>query len=117
MCHVYDGNREIGFCIFYSHCNEVCNAFTDLMHIQVNIPNPSNVCFGLDDLAGWTFFDLSVIYDEYQNDAGTVLEANFVSLVLSFSNFLYNSIGKFLMELFFVHVYSTILRSITTVSF
>nr|CAD1844738.1 unnamed protein product [Ananas comosus var. bracteatus] len=41
---------------------------------KVKIPNAANVCYGFDDSAGWTFFDLSSIYDDYDNEAATVLE-------------------------------------------
>nr|CAD1844793.1 unnamed protein product [Ananas comosus var. bracteatus] len=41
---------------------------------KVKIPNAANVCYGFDDSAGWTFFDLTSIYDDYDNEAATVLE-------------------------------------------
>ncbi|BAY61303.1 hypothetical protein NIES22_13680 [Calothrix brevissima NIES-22] len=44
---------------------------------KVNIPRPSNACFGFDDTTGWTFFDLNALHDEYQNESGTVIEADF----------------------------------------
>ncbi|OVA15939.1 Amine oxidase [Macleaya cordata] len=44
---------------------------------KVNIPKASNVCFGFDDLSGWTFFDLNTIHDEYKDEPATVLQADF----------------------------------------
>ncbi|MBD2201132.1 FAD-dependent oxidoreductase [Calothrix sp. FACHB-1219] len=44
---------------------------------KVNIPRPSNACFGFDDTTGWTFFDLNALHDEYKNESGTVIEADF----------------------------------------
>ncbi|KAK9112616.1 hypothetical protein Scep_020135 [Stephania cephalantha] len=44
---------------------------------KVRIPNAINACFGFDDLSGWAFFDLNTIYDEFKDDSGTVVEANF----------------------------------------
>jgi uncharacterized protein with NAD-binding domain and iron-sulfur cluster len=44
---------------------------------QINIPRPSNACFGFDDTTGWTFFDLNALHDEYKNESGTVIEADF----------------------------------------
>jgi hypothetical protein len=41
---------------------------------------PSNACFGFDTTTGWTFFDLNTLHDEYKNETGTVVEADFVSL-------------------------------------
>ncbi|MCC5636807.1 FAD-dependent oxidoreductase [Nostoc sp. CHAB 5844] len=44
---------------------------------KINIPRPSNACFGFDATTGWTFFDLNALHDEYQNEPGTVIEADF----------------------------------------
>jgi uncharacterized protein with NAD-binding domain and iron-sulfur cluster len=44
---------------------------------KVVIPRASNACFGFDDTTGWTFFDLNALHDEYQNEPGTVIEADF----------------------------------------
>jgi uncharacterized protein with NAD-binding domain and iron-sulfur cluster len=44
---------------------------------KINIPRPSNACFGFDATTGWTFFDLNALHDEYKNDPGTVIEADF----------------------------------------
>ncbi|WP_374939431.1 FAD-dependent oxidoreductase [Tolypothrix sp. FACHB-123] len=44
---------------------------------KLNIPRPSNACFGFDDTTGWTFFDLNALHDEYKNESGTVIEADF----------------------------------------
>lgn len=48
------------------------------MNVQVSIPNASNVSSRFDDSSGWTFFDLSMIYDEHNDDSGTVVQADFV---------------------------------------
>jgi uncharacterized protein with NAD-binding domain and iron-sulfur cluster len=44
---------------------------------KVNIPLPSNACFGFDATTGWTFFDLNALHDEYKGELGTVVEADF----------------------------------------
>jgi uncharacterized protein with NAD-binding domain and iron-sulfur cluster len=44
---------------------------------QVHIPMPSNACFGFDSTTGWTFFDLNSLHDEYRDELGTVVEADF----------------------------------------
>ncbi|KAL0914027.1 hypothetical protein M5K25_017524 [Dendrobium thyrsiflorum] len=44
---------------------------------KVKIRRESNVCFGYDNSTGWTFFDLNSIFDEYQDEPLTVLEAEF----------------------------------------
>eukprot|EP00252_Welwitschia_mirabilis_P026450 TRINITY_DN8691_c0_g1_i1.p1 TRINITY_DN8691_c0_g1~~TRINITY_DN8691_c0_g1_i1.p1 ORF type:complete len:552 (-),score=99.64 TRINITY_DN8691_c0_g1_i1:425-2080(-) len=44
---------------------------------KVTIPKPSNACFGFDDSTGWTFFDLNALHDEYKDEPGTVVEADF----------------------------------------
>ena len=44
---------------------------------KINIPLPSNACFGFDETTGWTFFDLNAIHDEYRNEPGTVVEVDF----------------------------------------
>ncbi|MDZ7957382.1 MAG: FAD-dependent oxidoreductase [Aulosira sp. DedQUE10] len=44
---------------------------------KIDIPRPSNACFGFDATTGWTFFDLNAIHDEYKNEPGTVIEADF----------------------------------------
>ncbi|KAJ7513577.1 hypothetical protein O6H91_23G005300 [Diphasiastrum complanatum] len=44
---------------------------------KVSIPRPSNACFGFDSSTGWTFFDLNALHDEYQDEQGTVVEADF----------------------------------------
>jgi len=40
---------------------------------------PSNACFGFDTTTGWTFFNLNELHDEYKDEPGTVVEADFVS--------------------------------------
>jgi len=44
---------------------------------KIDIPRPSNACFGFDTATGWTFFDLNALHDEYQDEPGTVIEADF----------------------------------------
>ncbi len=44
---------------------------------KIEIPLPSNACFGFDVTTGWTFFDLNDLHDEYQNEPNTVIEADF----------------------------------------
>ena len=44
---------------------------------KIDIPRPSNACFGFDATTGWTFFDLNALHDEYRNEPGTVIEADF----------------------------------------
>ncbi|MEL7246062.1 MAG: FAD-dependent oxidoreductase [Cyanobacteria bacterium J06573_2] len=44
---------------------------------KINIPRPSNACFGFDKTTGWTFFDLNTLHDEYRDEPGTVVEVDF----------------------------------------
>ncbi|MBC8123789.1 MAG: FAD-dependent oxidoreductase [Gemmatimonadaceae bacterium] len=44
---------------------------------KIDIPHPSNACFGFDVTTGWTFFDLNTLHDEYRDEPGTVIEADF----------------------------------------
>ncbi len=44
---------------------------------QINIPLPSNACFGFDPTTGWTFFNLNDLHDEYRDEPNTVIEADF----------------------------------------
>jgi uncharacterized protein with NAD-binding domain and iron-sulfur cluster len=44
---------------------------------KINIPLPSNACFGFDATTGWTFFDLNSLQDEYKDESGSVVEADF----------------------------------------
>jgi uncharacterized protein with NAD-binding domain and iron-sulfur cluster len=44
---------------------------------HVTVPFPSNACFGFDAATGWTFFDLNVLHDEYHEESGSVIEADF----------------------------------------
>ncbi len=55
---------------------------------QVNVPLPSNACFGFDPTTGWTFFDLNTLHDEYKEETGSVIEADFyhANQLLSLSN-------------------------------
>ncbi len=44
---------------------------------KIDIPLPSNACFGFHQTTGWTFFDLNALQDEYKNEPGTVVEADY----------------------------------------
>ena len=44
---------------------------------KVSIRHPSNACFGFDATTGWTFFDLNALQDEYRDEPGSVIEADF----------------------------------------
>eukprot|EP00850_Spirogloea_muscicola_P017144 SM000144S00692 [mRNA] locus=s144:355887:359851:+ [translate_table: standard] len=44
---------------------------------KVDIPRPSNACFGFDTTTGWTFFDLNSLHDEYRDEPASVVEADF----------------------------------------
>jgi uncharacterized protein with NAD-binding domain and iron-sulfur cluster len=43
----------------------------------IPVPRASNACFGFDATTGWTFFDLNALHDEYRDEPGTVIEADF----------------------------------------
>jgi uncharacterized protein with NAD-binding domain and iron-sulfur cluster len=44
---------------------------------KIGIRHPSNACFGFDPTTGWTFFDLNALHDEYRDEPGSVIEADF----------------------------------------
>ncbi|OUC13202.1 MAG: amine oxidase [Alkalinema sp. CACIAM 70d] len=44
---------------------------------KIPVPLPSNACFGFTPTTGWTFFDLNALHDEFQDEPGTVIEADF----------------------------------------
>lgn len=44
---------------------------------KISIRHPSNACFGFDPTTGWTFFDLNALHDEYRDELGSVIEADF----------------------------------------
>lgn len=44
---------------------------------KIPVPLPSNACFGFDNTTGWTFFDLNALHDEWKNEPGSVIEADF----------------------------------------
>ncbi len=44
---------------------------------KINIPRPSNACFGFQPTTGWTFFDLNTLHDEFRDEPGTVVETDF----------------------------------------
>ncbi|NET09326.1 MAG: NAD(P)-binding protein [Merismopedia sp. SIO2A8] len=43
----------------------------------VQVPLPSNACFGFDNTTGWTFFDLNALHDEWRDAEGSVIEVDF----------------------------------------
>ena len=44
---------------------------------KIDVPRASNACFGFDNTTGWTFFDLNALHDEFKEERGTVIEADF----------------------------------------
>lgn len=44
---------------------------------KIDIPRPSNACFGFHPTTGWTFFDLNALHDEYRNEPGSVVEVDY----------------------------------------
>ena len=44
---------------------------------RIDIPLPSNACFGFHQTTGWTFFDLNYLQDEYRNEPGSVVEVDY----------------------------------------
>lgn len=44
---------------------------------KIDIPLPSNACFGFHQTTGWTFFDLNTLHDEYNSEPGTVVEVDY----------------------------------------
>ena len=44
---------------------------------KIDIPLPSNACFGFHQTTGWTFFDLNALHDEYKSESGTVVEVDY----------------------------------------
>ena len=44
---------------------------------KIDIPLPSNACFGFHQTTGWTFFDLNALHDEYKDESGTVVEVDY----------------------------------------
>lgn len=44
---------------------------------KITVPLPSNACFGFHPTTGWTFFDLNALHDEYRDEPGSVVEADF----------------------------------------
>ncbi len=44
---------------------------------KVQIPLPSNACFGFHPTTGWTFFDLNALQDEYRDAPGSVIEVDY----------------------------------------
>lgn len=68
----------------YKEFRDICNlGAVDVLATRlwfdrkIDIPRPSNACFGFDPTTGWTFFDLNALHDEYKNEPGTVIEADF----------------------------------------
>lgn len=44
---------------------------------KIEIPLPSNACFGFHQTTGWTFFDLNDLHDEYKSEPGSVIEVDY----------------------------------------
>ena len=44
---------------------------------KIDVPLPSNACFGFHQTTGWTFFDLNALHDEYRNEPGSVIEVDY----------------------------------------
>jgi uncharacterized protein with NAD-binding domain and iron-sulfur cluster len=44
---------------------------------KIDIPLPSNACFGFHPTTGWTFFDLNALHDEYRDVPGSVIEVDY----------------------------------------
>jgi len=44
---------------------------------KIDIPLPSNACFGFHQTTGWTFFDLNALHDEYRDEPGSVIEVDY----------------------------------------
>lgn len=44
---------------------------------KVDVPQPSNACFGFHPTTGSTFFDLNALHDDYRDQPETVIEADF----------------------------------------
>lgn len=55
---------------------------------KIDIPLPSNACFGFHETTGWTFFDLNALHDEYEGEPGTVVEVDYyhANQLLNLSN-------------------------------
>jgi hypothetical protein len=55
--------------------------YSDLCE-QIRIPFARNVCSSFDDSSGWTFFNLNELFDEHRNSHVTIVQADFVSIIL-----------------------------------
>jgi uncharacterized protein with NAD-binding domain and iron-sulfur cluster len=44
---------------------------------KIDVPLPSNACFGFHQTTGWTFFDLNELHDEYRDEPGSVVEVDY----------------------------------------
>ena len=44
---------------------------------KIEMPLPSNACFGFHQTTGWTFFDLNALHDEYRDEPGSVVEVDY----------------------------------------
>ncbi len=44
---------------------------------RIMFPRPSNACSNFDEGVGWTFFDLTTLHDEFRDEPGSVVEADF----------------------------------------
>ncbi|XP_021853364.1 uncharacterized protein [Spinacia oleracea] len=75
--------RSSALCTREEFLNVLNLACTDTLSVKlrldrkINIPNACNACSGFDALSGWTFYNLNAIYQEYENDETTILQADF----------------------------------------
>ena len=44
---------------------------------KIQVPLPSNACFGFHATTGWTFFDLNALHDDYREEPGSVIEVDY----------------------------------------
>ena len=54
-----------------------CDAVRLWLDRRIIFPRPSNACSNFDDGVGWTFFDLTTLHDEFRDEPGSVVEADF----------------------------------------
>uniref|UniRef100_A0A0E0H487 Amine oxidase domain-containing protein n=1 Tax=Oryza nivara TaxID=4536 RepID=A0A0E0H487_ORYNI len=81
----------LGMLYYYMLSHQSRQEFVNLLHLstidvvsiklwfdkKITIPKVANVCSGFDDPSGWTFFDLTSIYDDYADKSTTIVEAEF----------------------------------------
>ena len=77
---------------------------------------PSNACFGFETTTGWTFFDLNTLHDEYKDEPGTVVEADFVShFASSFENCLQTLVSQVVLFILCVAIFMMLACFVTNV--